>query len=165
MKSKSEIQTTNSTQLPQFEPNQRFRTPYGPRLSVSLLFQGDGKTQQQFKDECDINNIMKAYSVTGLFTHVNTNEPRYLDATGYDYQAAMNLVAEAQGLFAQLPSDVRYEFENNPQKFLEFCENPANAPRLAEMGLATLRPQNQGGDINSSLSSQPTPPVANPSAS
>jgi len=142
----------------------RFLTAYGPRNPVRLSFTADKHAaHQEFKDECDINNIMKSYAVTGLFTHVNTGEPRYLDASGYDYQEAMQLVAEANSMFAQLPSGVRSEFDNNPQKFLEFCENPANAPRLAEMGLATLRPQNQGGDINPSIPSQPTPPV-DPSA-
>ncbi len=43
-------------------------------------------------------------------------------------------------MFNDLPSNIRNEFSNNPQAFLEFVQDPKNAGRAKELGLE-LSPQ------------------------
>lgn len=142
----------------------RFLSAYGPKQKLSITFSGPGRTKQSFKDECDINNIMARFQQTGLLEFVNKNQAQYLDVTGFDYQEAMQTVANANSLFMQMPSALRAEFQNSPQKFVEFCENPENRPRMAEMGLLTPEAQNQGGSPTPASTTQSTPQSAPPAA-
>ena len=57
-----------------------------------------------------------------------------------DFQEALNIVNEANALFGSLSSDVRKRFDNDPAKFLEFCNDPANGDELVSLGLRE-RPQ------------------------
>lgn len=110
------------------------RTRERPRY---MLHTGkDTPVQQQFKDECDINHLMRKYQQSGLMPQNVHKPPFYGDFTEVpDYQAAMNIVNEAQGLFMSLSADIRKEFDNDPAKFLAFCNDPENGDRLIEMGL------------------------------
>ena len=112
-----------------------FRTAYGAKLKVAIAT-GDGLTEQNHKDETDINNIVRKYNKTGLIDHLNQFEKHYGDMTGYDYQEAMNTVAAANTMFEGLPSSIRNKFDNDPAKFINFVDDEANADKLVEMGLA-----------------------------
>lgn len=94
-------------------------------------------TRQEFAPECDINTIMERYEATGAISHVNRAEPMYLDTTLYpELQGAMDLYREASVSFNALPAKVRREFDNDPQKFIDFASDPENLPRMREWGLA-----------------------------
>lgn len=98
----------------------------------------DGKTQQNFKDECDINTIVNQFLKTGEMPD-NIRLPQYIDYEGvFDFQTAMNTMMEAEASFMQLPAPLRAEFQNDPQQFLEYCANPANKEDMHKRGL--LRP-------------------------
>jgi len=112
-----------------------FRTAYGQKLKVAIAT-GDGLTEQNHKDETDINNIVRKYNKTGLIDHLNQFEKQYGDMTGYDYQDAMNTVAAANTMFEGLPSAIRNKFDNDPAKFINFVDDESNADKLVEMGLA-----------------------------
>jgi len=112
-----------------------FRTAYGQKLKVAIAT-GDGLTEQNHKDETDINQIVRKYNKTGLIDHLNQFEKQYGDMTGYDYQDAMNTVAAANTMFEGLPSAIRNKFDNDPAKFINFVDDEANADKLVEMGLA-----------------------------
>lgn len=161
-KSEKPSTQTNQSQLPQSDQT-RFISAYGQKRKVSVTFKGQGRTKQQFKEECDINKIMARFQQTGLIEFVNKNQGQYLDCTGFDYQEAMQTVAAANSMFMQMPSALRAEFGNSPQKFVEFCENPDNRSRLAEMGLLRDEAQKQGGSPTQAPAAQPTPPASNPS--
>jgi phage internal scaffolding protein len=93
-------------------------------------------TQQHFKDQCDINNIIRQYDRTGLITHVAKAKAFYGDFTLVnEYQDALNLVMEAQDTFGELPAEIRAQFENDPGAFFEFVSNPQNADEMKRMGL------------------------------
>jgi len=154
--------TEQPNQNPTPQTNNRFLTAYGPKRKVSITFEGVGKTQQQFKDECDINTIMARYQQTGLIESFNQKQPRYIDCSGADYQEAMQVVAAANSMFQDLPSQIRNRFDNDPAQFLEFAQNPENLPEMAEMGLARPDYQKQGGTSQPAATSQPTPPSATP---
>lgn len=111
------------------------------RNRVQVFFDPDeGRTQQQFKDECDINNIMARYQVTGVVDHVAKYEGQYGEIPEIDYHQAMSVIADANSMFEELPSTVRDHFGNDPAKFLAFCEDEANIDKLREWNLANPLP-------------------------
>lgn len=95
-------------------------------------------TKQSHKDECDINNIIKQYKVTGMVTHISANarQGAYQDLPApIEFQEALNIVAQAEQAFATLPSKVRDRFQNDPEAFLAFTSDPRNAKEMADLGL------------------------------
>lgn len=106
---------------------------------TGLDFTGDeGKTKQEFRDECDINVLMERYEKSGVISNLNTASPRYLDlgdASHLDLMHAMQVLNEAEASFMSLPAKVRAEFDNDAMAFVEFAENPDNIDRMREFGL------------------------------
>lgn len=99
--------------------------------------------RQEFKDQCDINNILKQFKRTGIINHISAQarQGSYEDLPDpIEYQDALNAVLAAQESFATLPSKVRSRFDNDPAKFLDFMSDPKNAEEIYDLGLAT-RPQ------------------------
>lgn len=100
------------------------------------------RTQQSFKDECDVNLIMKRFERTGVLDHLNVFEGSYGDFTELptSYHEAVNQVIAAQDMFMTIPARIRAMFDNDPGKFLAFAEDPENAERMIELGLARQAP-------------------------
>ena len=157
-------QSPTSTPNTTMQSQKQFRSAYDPQKKVTVNFTGSGRTKQQFKDECDINHIMARFQQTGLLDFVNRGQPQYIDVTGHDYQTAMDTIANANSLFQQMPSALRAEFNNSPQEFVEFCENPANRPRMAELGLLNNEAATQGVGNPTPAITQPPTQGANPQA-
>jgi len=107
------------------------------RRKQSMAFVGaKSRTKQEFVNECDINNIIKRYRVTGLMRQLPL-EPMYGDFTNIpSYQESLNVVIRGQEAFARLPSDIRTKFDNDPARFLEFMSNPENQEEIYKLGLA-----------------------------
>lgn len=96
-------------------------------------------TKQSFVDECDINNILREYSVSGQLRHISQRAElgMYADLPDQtDFQTALNIVLEGQQAFDTLPAKVRNRFNNNPAEFLEFMADPANQDEIISLGLA-----------------------------
>lgn len=94
----------------------------------------EGMTQQHFKDECDINFLLKHYN------DIPAPVPVYGDCTQYtDLQSCMDKVMAANEDFMAIPSDIRARFANNPVDFFNFANNPANSEELINLGLAERR--------------------------
>lgn len=118
-----------------------FVTAYGPKRKVVIDASdkfGPG-AKQSFREECDINNIMRKYQKTGALTWLAKHEPTFGDFTGFDFMEAQMIVAKAKEMFADLPSSVRERFAHDPAKFLEFMEDPANVDEAVKLGLAVKR--------------------------
>lgn len=95
------------------------------------------KTRQEFAEECDINTIMDRYEKSGAITHVNQTTPIYMDVSSMpDLRASLDIMREASLAFYSLPAKVRREFDNSPQDFVTFAQDPANLERMREWGLA-----------------------------
>lgn len=104
----------------------------------------ESMTKQSHSDETDINLIMAKFQKTGLINHVKEGG-RYEDLpSDLDYHTSMNLILRAQESFERLPSSIRAEFANDPERFLSFVENPDNVDRMAELGLINPPPAAQG---------------------
>jgi phage internal scaffolding protein len=92
-------------------------------------------TQQHPKDECDINNILRQFNITGQLPQ-NPLTPRYGDFSNVvDYHTALNAVIAAENEFDGLPAQIRARFENDPAQLIEFLENPDNLNEAIELGL------------------------------
>lgn len=100
-----------------------------------FVFTRPSRTQQSFRDECDINNILRKFNVTGQLP-VGSVQPEYGDFSGVtDYQSALNAVMAAQDSFLALPAKVRARFDNDPAFFIEFASDEANKDEMRALGL------------------------------
>lgn len=116
------------------------RSTYSPKFAVNLDVFEPTLTKQSFKEECDIDVILRRYADTGVIDHVKQFKGEYgsfLDVQ--DYHTSMNQVVAAQEMFMSLPAQVRARFRNDPAEFLAFCGNPDNQDEMVKMGLATVR--------------------------
>jgi len=116
------------------------RTPYNYDRDAAtnesgLACEEPSLAQQHFRDECDINNILRQFNITGLLPE-SPLSPRYGDFTGIgDYHTALNRVIAAQDEFEALPAEIRARFGNDPAQLIEFLENSENRPEAEELGL------------------------------
>lgn len=121
--------------------------------SIRVVFDCGDKlvTKQSHKDECDIHNILRQYSRTGIINHINARSGEYIDLPDLgDYQAAMNTLIDAQNSFASLPAAVRDHFNNDPGRFLDAFNDPSQADYLRSVGL--LKPAQADGTIPATAS-------------
>lgn len=102
----------------------------------------NGRTQQHFKDECDINFIVDRWVKTGVLTHVSHAEAVVGDFDGpEDYQEAVERVFKAQESFQALPSEIRSRFANDPALLMRFVSDPENQAEAVKLGLANAPPE------------------------
>jgi len=93
------------------------------------------KTKQSFKDECDINTIVKRFGITGELP-IGVRMPSYGDFTSVgNFHEAMNAIAQANESFDAMPAEIRARFHNDPAEFVEFCGNDNNIEEARKLGL------------------------------
>lgn len=91
---------------------------------------------QSQKDEADINTIVRNFGVTGQLP-VGVRTPIYDDFDEViDYRTAIERAREAEASFLAMPSELRARLDHDPQKFLEYCADPANLEEMRSLGLA-----------------------------
>lgn len=107
------------------------------RVKVRTINQEPTKTQQHYKDQCDINKIIDKAKKGGGISHINPHAGKYLDLTVLpaDYQTAMEVVVKANEAFMDLPAKVRDEFGHDPARLIKFLEDPKNLDRAVDLGL------------------------------
>lgn len=98
-------------------------------------------TKQSFKDECDINNIVRRFEATQSWDHVSDKlKQGYFDdlPSGLDLHMAYNILQQSEEAFMALPAAVRAQFENDPVKFVDAFNNPTEEQqaKFIELGLA-----------------------------
>jgi phage internal scaffolding protein len=105
-----------------------------------LVCPAEGLTKQSFKEECDINTIVRMFGVTGKVP-ANVRMPTYGDFEDVgDFREAMEAINAASASFAEMPSEVRERFSNDPAKFVDFCSNEANKAEAERLGLTVPKP-------------------------
>lgn len=129
--------------------------------STGVVMRSRGVTKQSFRDECDINNIMKKFEKGQMVNHVNKHRGSYGDFDVVDYQSAMNTIISAQESFASLPAKVRARFNNDPAGFLEFVGNPDNRDEMVKLGLIVgeKAPAAPSAAVAAATKEPNTPPV------
>jgi len=105
-----------------------------------VSFEGKtSKTQRNFREAADINNIIAKYRKTGILgdpLSAKGRSPVFADFTQVkDYQSAQIAVAQSKSLFHSLSAKDRAMFDNDVSKFLSFVADPANDQALQVMGL------------------------------
>lgn len=90
--------------------------------------------QQQFKDETDINTIVRRFGLEVSSTPV-PSQGLYIDVTGiHDYASAAEAVARAEAAFMMFPAEVRARYGNDPGRLLEFVSR-ANVEELEALNV------------------------------
>lgn len=116
------------------DPNVTYEKRPNGTLRVRTINNEPTMAQQQFAEECDINNVMKKYNYNmnavpfsgGVFRDVS-NIP--------DYHEMLNTVRYADEAFATLPADLRLRFANDPGQLIQFLQDPKNRQEAMELGL------------------------------
>lgn len=102
----------------------------------------DGRTKQSFKDQCDINKILKKAAVKGGLSHVQ----KYPEAVYGEFDPELDLfvardrIAQAERIFMDLPAEVRREFNNDAVAFIQYGKKVGiqqlidEIPTIAEPG-------------------------------
>ena len=125
-------------------------------------------TQQHFKEECDINAIMRRFERQGVVDHLAKFQGSYGDFTQapQSYEEAMSQITKATEMFMSLPAAIRARFGHDPGAFVDFVSNRENIDELRKLGLArperTIAKQKEpAGDVDGS--SDPSPAAADAS--
>lgn len=128
-----------------------FRNAYERKEHKGLTCETPSLTQQQFKEECDINNIIARYETTGLLTdplHPGTRMPQFGDFSNVpDYLHAQTIIARTREAFEALPSKIRDRFDNDPAQMLEFLQDESNREEAVKLGFI----ENSVSDVNSGV--------------
>ena len=107
-----------------FNTPPRFSSPHG---GVSLA-------AQEYKDESDINVILKRYASgdssvvrsSGVFADVSQMG---------DFQTQLDIVRRATEDFSALPADIRSRFGNDPAALFAFLSDSSNDDEAIKLGL------------------------------
>lgn len=93
-------------------------------------------TQQHLAEECDINEILRRSAISGQLP-VNSKVPMYGDFTTVpkSLSEAFSMIAQANALFMALDWQVRERFKNDPQRMIEFLNDPKNHDEAIKLGL------------------------------
>lgn len=116
--------------------------------------------KQEFKEESDINTILRRFNVTGHLPNVRL--PQFGDFDGIvDFHSAMNAIAQAHESFDALPAEIRSRFQNDPGQFVDFCLDDQNKDELVKMGLAKA-PEGLPKPVLVETPVDPAPPPSEP---
>lgn len=93
----------------------------------------DTKTQQNTREETDINLIVERFTKTGTLPQVSL-PARFGDFTDVPtFQEARDRINESDRAFMALPARVRAEFDNNPAAWLETVDKALEADDRSEL--------------------------------
>ena len=107
---------------------------------TGLSCEDESLTVQSAKEEADINTIVRRFGLTGELPG-DVDMPQSGDYSGVgDFHSAMNVVRKAQEEFLRVPAEIRARFQNDPQVFSSFFNDPVNQDEAIRLGLATRKP-------------------------
>ncbi len=136
---------------------------YVPHNRVQIAFDDPSRTMQSMRDECDINGIMRKYEKHGLLDHLNAHQGDYGDFSSFtSYHDSMNQVRLADEMFMTIPAKTREVFRNDPSAFLQFAQDPANAEKMVEYGLAVATAPDAPTEASEKLGATPPPSEEEP---
>lgn len=120
---------------------------------------GESQTIQSQEPETNINQIMKRWERTGELTHVSRAIAQYRDMTGIpDLEGALNIVADAQSIFEEMPAEVRKACDHNVAKFLPFIDDPGNLERCIELKILPPKMVEEELPLKGEAIAVPSPP-------
>lgn len=89
--------------------------------------------QQQFKEDCDMNNIVRK-AMRGIPPRFQReDEPQYGDFSNpIELERAFNTMAQAKDAFMNLPAELRLELNNDPRRIAYITAEQAKRYKLTE---------------------------------
>lgn len=106
---------------------------------TALFCLDETMAQQNFKDDADINVIMRRFG-QGHDVPQGFLSPTYGDFdTISDYREALEAVRDAGELFMELPADLRARFNNDPGALIDFVSADENRAEAEKLGLLQPR--------------------------
>lgn len=133
------------------------------RPRVQVFFNEPSLTRQEFKEECDLGNILKRFQATPEGRAALTNASGFAETCQFgdvsavpDFRAARDAIIQANASFMALPPKVRRRFDNDAASFLDFMQNPDNEAEARELGLLNPKVENP---VNVGNPTSSTPPV------
>ena len=100
----------------------------------------ESKAIQSAEEESNINTIVRRFGISGELPN-QVAMPQSGDFTNIpDFHTAMNLVRQAQQEFVRVPAEIRARFNNDPGRFMDFFDDPANYDEALKLGLVNVRP-------------------------
>lgn len=97
---------------------------------------GKSKVEQGALRDTDLNRIVENSVRRNTPLPAGSAQPIWGDFTAMDFHAAQNLIVQVRTDFALLPAKVRGLFSNNPERLLEFVQDPKNLETARKLGLA-----------------------------
>jgi len=92
--------------------------------------------QQQFKEEADVNTIVRRFGVGLGQLPPAVPAGVYGDFTGvHDFQSALERLEAAEAGFMSLPPNVREQFGNDPAAFVAYAQSRPEDVVVSELGL------------------------------
>lgn len=109
----------------------------GDRIHVETINNEPSMTEQQFKDDADVNIIMNRHLNNSYsYDPFVRQNGIYADVSEIpDLMNAMETVVTAQTMFDHLPSNIRSRFGNSPVELLDFLKDPKNTQEAIKLGL------------------------------
>jgi len=108
------------------------------KSQTEIVEKAEPRTKQSFKEECDINNIVRAYRPNQNGTRIY----QFDDYTNVDFFEMQNSVAAGTEKFLELPSHIRKKFDNNVGNLIRFINDKNNKTEAITLGLID-KPQEQ----------------------
>lgn len=131
------------------------------RKRVQTEIEGESMTQQQFKNQCDINQILKKFEKTGMITHLNNYQGNYGDFSKVqNFKQNLDMVMSAQVAFDSLPAAIRKRFGNDPSQLIDFVGNNENYDEALKLGLISPKPSNAAPNDEQTTITQASLPQA-----
>lgn len=106
------------------------------RKRVTTVNDGDSLTQQNTRDQTDVNLIMARHHKGEAITHYSAKQMVYADLANIpDYPDALQKIIQAQNAFSELNAETRNFFANDPNRFIEFLKDEKNIDKGVELGI------------------------------
>ena len=126
------------------------------RNRQQIEFTEPSATKQSFKDEVNINNILKRYTQTGEIDLKPQALP-FTDCTqAKSFSDMCSQISEAENYFMSLPAEVREEFDNDVIEFVDFMSDDNNLEEAYEMGILS-KPEELPVESDVTLPATPLP--------
>ncbi len=100
---------------------------------------GPSRTKQSFRNETDINQIMKRFAKTGMIdpANVSLRKAAFGDFSQMgDFHEMQEKIVKGREAFETLSSEVRERFRNDPGLLLDFLHDENNREEAVRLGLS-----------------------------
>lgn len=102
----------------------------------AIYFKDPSLTKQSFKEECDVNEILKRSANGAVTNGADVRQAMYGDFTNIpSYQESLDLVNRANGMFMSMDAFIRERFRNDPREMIAFLQDPKNRDEAIKLGL------------------------------